>query len=896
MTGQGEPTQTILLNAILRRSEDAIVMITPDGIVTMWNPAAERLYGYQYQEMLGRPLLTVLPPEHSDWDALMAQALNGETVGTCETTGIGKDGRRFTVRISIEPIQDQSGRTTNLCILSRPGHNMPGPAARLGEAADWFRQLAENSSSVTWMTDARTRSSVFVSQAFETIWGFSREEVYQNPEVWMASVHPEDRAYVQSTHARGTQRETIDLNYRIVRPDGSIRWIHDRAIATLDPRGNLAGLAGIAEDVTNMKQTERALEQIESRFRKLVESNVIGVFSGDSTGRILEANGAFLRMLGYTEKDLLANSIRWDRMIVPGTETSHYRIHERLLEAGFSEPVELEYVRKDGSLIPVLVGMARLNPTATRGIGFLVDLTKQKQAEETQRRIQNRLQALLDSLYDVVVEMDARGVFLAVFARSDDMLPRPKAEMLGRAVGEVLGPELEHRYLETIERVLRTRQSEEWEHSTEVGGHIRWFTIRFTPILVRAGRLETVCLVIREITVRKHAEEELHKAKEAAETANRAKSMFLANMSHEIRTPMNGVLAMVDVARKGVLSPEQRECLDTAYESAHALLEIINDILDLSRIEAGKLEVNPKPFRLREIVRLTGRMFLKEASGKEIALNWQVEPDVPDEFVGDAGRLRQILINLLGNAIKFTDHGEVVLGVSLRAREEGSATLRFSVRDTGIGIAPEELPRVFEAFEQADRSKNRKYGGAGLGLAISLRLAHLMGGEIWAESRFGEGSSFHFQTPLVCRAAPEPEIAQSVRKHVEPLRVLVAEDHPVNRRVIEKLLAIRGHHVSLAGTGTDAVDAVEKERFDMVLMDLQMPEMDGLTATRAIRSRERETPVRGRLPIYALTARALPQDRQECLEAGMDGYLSKPITTQALDELLASFSRNTADV
>lgn len=893
LTKQGEPAQASLLGVIFRRSEDAIVVITPEGIVTLWNPAAERLYGYESREILGRSLLTVFPPDHSEWDTLMAQALNGEALGPCETIGLGKDGRRFAVRISIEPVCDESGGAGSLCVLARRAHGVPEPMERLGEAADWFRQLAESGDAAIWMTDVRTRSVVFVSRMFEIIWGLSREELYRNPKTWMESLHPDDRVYIKSLYARGIQRGRVDVNYRVVRPDGSVRWIHDRVIPMFGASGELAGLAGVADDVTGAKQTEQALEQIESRFRKLVESDVIGVFSGDSTGRILKANGAFLHMLGYTERDLDAHSIRWDRMIPPGTEATHYRVREGLLAAGRSEPMEVEYVRKDGSLIPVMVGMAQLDPAATQAIGFLVDLTRQKQAEEARRRVQNRLQALLDSLYDVVVEMDAGGVFRAVFAQDDRMLPRPRAEMLGRTAGEILGPELESHYLEIIERVLRTGESEEWEHSKEVDGQMRYFAVRFTPIRREDGRRETACLVVREITLRKRAEEELIKAKEAAERANQAKSMFLANMSHEIRTPMNGVLAMVELAREAALSKEQRECLDIAYDSAHALLELISDILDISRIEAGKLELNPKPFHLREMVHVTSRMFLKEASSKGIALKWLVHPEVPDEVVGDAGRLRQILINLLGNAIKFTDHGEVALAVQLQARQDDRVTIHFSVRDTGIGIASEELPRVFEAFEQADGSNDRKHDGAGLGLAISRRLAHIMNGEIWAESLPGQGSTFHLRTELVCRAFPEAKIAESAMpagEHIGPLRVLVAEDHPVNRQVIEKLLVTRGHHVSLAPNGADAVNAVEQEKFDMVLMDMQMPEMNGLDATRAIRFREGKNPARGRVPIYALTARVLPQDQEECLQAGMDGYLAKPITTQALDQLLASVS------
>ena len=526
-------------------------------------------------------------------------------------------------------------------------------------------------------------------------------------------------------------------------------------------------------------------------------------------------------------------------------------------------------------------------------INRMLDSIQLSQSEK--REAEERYRIFMDNspLIAAIKDDACRYVYInEPYAR---IFKRTLEEVRGLDASRFYGPEIAEEINRHDRAVLESGEARQNEQVVPMadGAEHTWLTFRFPLHAVGSRRL--VGMLALDITARKKAEGELKRAKEAAESAVLVKSQFLANISHEIRTPMNGIIGLTELALATQLDGEQRETISMVKLSAESLLGIVNDVLDFSKLEAGKLELDPVVFYLRELPADCAGLLEVLANRKGLRLVLNLAPDLPRLAIGDPMRLRQILLNLLSNAIKFTLAGEVCLSAVILSRQGLNLEVQFTVSDTGVGIPQDKQRVIFERFSQADSSTTRQFGGTGLGLAIASRLVGMMNGRIWVESRAGAGSRFHFTAQLAeqaeRRVAARPDVAAShlLEDAGQKLRILVAEDNRINQIVVERLLKARGHSITIVDNGRKALEILERESFDLLITDVQMPELDGYETAAAIRIREKLTGKR--LPILGLTAHGFAHDRELCLAVGMDAYLSKPVRQEELHRVIAELAQ-----
>jgi PAS domain S-box-containing protein len=557
--------------------------------------------------------------------------------------------------------------------------------------------------------------------------------------------------------------------------------------------------------------------------------------------------------------------------------------------------VDTVYTRRDGYRIHVEKSTYQRE---LDGRPYIVihsrEVTDRHEIEEELERSASQLRATLESTADGILVLDPDGGIVNLNHQFSRLWRIPNDVIVAREDSAIRA--IMSQWLKEPARNPILGDSLRAEPEAPSGAELELFDGRVLeyksfPQYLR-GRVIGRVFSFRDISDKIRRERELIEARDQAARASEAKSAFLAAMSHEIRTPMNGILGMTELALDTALAPLQREYIEAAHHSAESLLAILNDILDFSKIEAGRMELESTRFDLRELLRDAVRILLPRAAGQGLDLVLDIHPDLPDRVEGDPVRLRQILLNLLSNAVKFTQHGRVVLNAGFEPAASGEEIgLTFCVRDTGIGIAPHHMDTIFDSFTQADYSITRRFGGTGLGLAISRRLVEAMNGRIWVESELGRGSAFHFTARLrvskegpgkIAEADAEIDTGAGIPSSMAGLRILVAEDNPVNQKIAAIMLGRAGHLCISAKDGRETLEVWENGGIDLILMDVNMPEMDGVEATRFIRRREQD--FGAHVPIVALTANAMVQDRQTYLDAGMDGYLSKPFR---FDELLA---------
>jgi two-component system, sensor histidine kinase and response regulator len=681
--------------------------------------------------------------------------------------------------------------------------------------------------------------------------------------------------------------------------------------APTDPARLLELLQFLSDDLTWLQQRfdvelshrqkiEVQLFESEAFYHSLVETLPLAMFRKDLDGRITFINRRMAEVIGRPVSEILG---RTDYDLFPRELAEKYRADDRQVlqtRTMIETDEEFEHVTGERRFTHVYKHPVYSSSGQLVGLqGIFSDVTEQKRAEQALEQERYLLNALMTNVPDSIYFKDIDGRYLRINpAKAHSSRLSSPDEAVGRSDFDFFSPEHARDAFSDEQRILATGESlvSKEEHVSYPDGRSRWMSTTKLPLRGVDGRVIGTFGVSRDITATKAAQAALQEAAEAAQAASRAKSDFLANMSHEIRTPLNAIIGMTELVLDTDLSPIQRQYLRMVQESGEGLLEVINDILDFSKIEAGKFTLDVGPFRLRELLGDTLKSLGLRAHRKNLELACHICADVPDAVEGDDGRLRQSVVNLVGNAIKFTERGEVLLDVSVEELTQDRMKLHLRVTDTGVGIPLDKFHTIFEAFEQADTSTTRRFGGTGLGLAISSRLVELMGGDIWVESQVGEGSTFHFTVDFGrCEAPPAKATDPSV---LQGLRVLIVDDNATNRRILLEMLQNWGMRPAAVAGASEGIAALQQaadagDPFGLILTDAHMPGDDGF----AFADRLRQSPDLCKSVIMMLTSGDHADDLSRCQHLGIRGYLIKPVKQSELfDAVVRTIGSNTVRV
>lgn len=785
----------------------------------------------------------------------------------------------------------------------------------LQSSEERFQQFSKHLNQVFWMIDISTKAMLYISPAYEKVWGRSCESLYQDPSGWLKAVHPEDRERVRALLPQQLQSK-YDIEYRILRPDGEIRWIHDRSFPIQNAAGEIYRVAGIADDISERKAVEENLRISEARFRAIFEQAAIGMVQFDLNGQFIEVNPAYCKILGYSKSELRTKNLTQlnhpeDMDLKPSLSIAN------ILKKTYTYSMEQRQIRQDGSCIWINLTCSLLRKSTEKPeyfIGFIEDISHRKAVEENLRISEARFRAIFEQVAIGMVQCNLNGQFIEVNSAFSNIVGYSCIELFGMSFLQITHPDdIEADVQLSMQLLTNVQQTYSLEKRYICkDGSIVWVNLTCSLLRKPGGEPDYFIGVIEDISHRKAVEEELFKAnealeqrveertlalkqaKEAAETANKAKSIFLANMSHELRTPLNAILGFSQLlAQDSSLSSDQQENLRIINRSGAHLRTLINDVLDMSKIEVGQMTLTEKDCDFIQMLTDLQEMFCLKAKEKHLNLKFECNSTVPQYIYVDDIKLRQVLINLLSNAIKFTQEGHIILRVRVADVLEPKSSLpqlkvAFEIEDTGIGIPVEEIDTIFKAFVQTREGQNFQ-GGTGLGLPISQAFVHLMGGDISVTSQHGRGSSFQFVIPVgiipICRSSETLDIPAVLRLQPNqiPLRLLVVDDNESHRELLVKLFCPAGFQVREASNGHEAISLWQSWHPHLIWMNLKMPDMNGIEATRHIREQEStRTTV-----IIAITGQPFPLETMTIETAQFDAVVIKPFHPQDLFRLMA---------
>jgi len=885
--------------AIMEAMPGSVLIADRAGRIRQANGAAATCFGYAPEAIVGLSLELLVPEVMRSAPGQPRELFCRPNLPGRVLTARRNDGSHFPAMVHLAPIRLDGQGLSAVSIRDMTQRQRTEQA--LHASSERYRLIVQTAAEGIWMTDAHDRTS-FVNPTMARMLGYEPEEMLGRPMHEFLDDDSQTMLRQQNSRRRPGMAEQGDA--RFYRKDHSSMWgLLSTTLINAD-NGVYAGTLAMVTDITDRRLAEVALRNSSQRMASVFNAVTNGLVVLNSEGVLLECNAAAARMLGSAA----ASGAR----LWPGVHEDGRRFADdehpvqRALRSGQSvRDVVMGVPAQDGTLGWLSVNAEPMRDelgASTMAVASLTDITDRKRSEDAVREGEQRLQE--------IIKMMPIGLFLkGADGRMIQMNPACE-EQFGYALKDLHDGDYAHLHTPEEMAMFRRRDEETFAHGDltdfeetiynprlQQQRHLRTFK---KPVYDDAGKPSYLIGMSIDITASKHAEQalrelnehleervarrtaQLEEARHIAEEASLAKGQFLANMSHEIRTPMNGVIGMAYLALKTELDPRQRDYLEKIRFAGEHLLRIIDDILDISKIEAGKLEIEQVPFAMEHVIRTLTTVVTPKATGKELALEFDLDPALPPVLLGDPLRLGQVLINYTNNAIKFSERGSIKVSVRSLMADDTRCLVRFEVADEGIGLSEAEMGKLFQSFQQADASTTRAYGGTGLGLAICKQLAQLMGGEVGVTSQPGEGSTFWFTALLGIGSAAGAAAQQDANAPVVPsasmaalkdARILLVEDNTFNQQIASEILEEAGAAVCVANNGAEALELLRQTGFDCVLMDVQMPLMDGLEATRRIRA----DPRLAGLHVLAMTATATNEDRERCLAAGMDDFISKPI-------------------
>jgi PAS domain S-box-containing protein len=910
-----ERSKSGLLRAI-DHSLEGVAILSKDGCYTYMNPAHAEVYGYTVEELIGQSWQTLYAPEWSDkinrfyFPILLAQGhWHGEVMGRT------KSGREISVEISLALLQDQSDPAQWFICTCRDVSARVATERLLKSKQDHLNDAQTLAHIGSWDWDMITGAETWSDEQYR-IFGYAPQAITPTYDTFLEALHPDDRApVIQAIEATVAHDLPYNIESRIFRPSGEERTIHCRGEVIRDTREKPIRMTGIVQDITERKQAALKLEVINHRLRLATESAGIGVWEYEIQQNRLVWDTQMLALYGYELENFPGAYEAWSQRLHPEDKAPAERALQEALEGHHQFDTEFRLILPNGSIRHIKAYaqvMRNSKGVPTRMVGVNNDITNEK----------NRTAELVDTLTAInrvlaTVEFALDGTILTA---NDNFL-----QLMGYSLEELQGQN--HRLLCQPAYAVSPEYQAFWAKLNrgefDAGvyqriskhGNIIWIQSSYNPIFDAGGLPYKIVKFATDITDRKQGEFKLQRAtaelaskniklmeaNQSATAATRAKSQFLATMSHEIRTPMNAIIGMADLLQETSLSENQHDYVSRFSRAATGLMELLNSILDMSKVEAGQFTLESVPFDLHDLVDKIGELMAIRAGAKKLELVTYVHPDVPANVTGDPTRLRQVFVNLVGNAIKFTDQGEVVLRIEPTQAIPGEVTLRIepdqadsnslrcSVSDTGIGIPTDMLHRVFEDFTQGDSTTTRKYGGTGLGLSISKQLVELMGGKLHVVSTPDCGSTFSFVIRLATAPAATLVPARTSSLTITGCRILIVDDNDTNRLIVREHLQRFGALTVEASSGGAALAALQKaqgqgEPFSLAILDSHMPNMSGLELAEAIRA----LPEYRTLPLLLTTSDMRVDTEQEAYALGINHTVCKPIGRKRLLDSVAA--------